>query len=261
MIDLSCHFLPGSPCGPASFEESSELCRTASENGVRTFVFTPRWKADCAEPPVPMETCNEQIERLRAVLAPEIDLRLGFNLQFSSVLPALVDQYGSSLALGGGRYLLVSLPANKIPRTADKVWAELMRRQFRVVISQPASRPALRRQPERLRAWLAQGVKLQIRAAGVLGLHGREVRRCAVDYLERFGDSAFIASNGHAGNGDASVMKEAREELTKIFGEAQARKWFQEIPAAILGKSEIAKAATARTSAQRFSFLRMFTSW
>ena len=261
MIDLSCHFLNGPSCGPASFAESVELCGAAVANGVRTFVFTPRWKTESSEPPVPLIACEEQIERLRAVLAPNIDLRLGFELQFSPELPALVDRYGHALAIAGKHHLLVSLPANNIPSTAERVWAELLRKQFRIIISQPESRPALRRQPEIIRSWIEKGIKLQISAASVLGWHGREVRRFAHDYLERYSDNVLVASNGHAGNGDAGALKQAREELTKTFGEAQTRKWLREIPATILGKSEMSQAATARTFAQRFSFLRTLTSW
>src|ERR1051326_985643 len=207
MIDLSCHFLPGAPCGPASFEESLELCRAAYESGVRTFVFTPRWKAGRAEPPLALKSCAEQIERLRAVLAPNIDLRLGFSLQFSPELPALVDRYGSALALGGKKHLLISLPASDIPANANQVWAELRRRGFSIVISQPASRPALRRHPETLSAWVDSGLRLQVCAASALGWHGREVRKFAHECLERYRDSVFIASNGHAGNGDAGDRK------------------------------------------------------
>ena len=260
MIDLSCHFLTGPQCGPSSFADSSELCRAACDNGVRTIVFTPRWQAQSAEPPMPLHACHEQIERLRAVLAPDIDLRLGFELQFSAELPALLDRFGSALALGGQQHLLISLPANTVPENANKVWIELMRRRFHIIVSQPGSRPGLRRQPETIRAWVEKGIKLQISAASVLGWHGREVRRCALQYLEDFADSVLIASNGHAGNGDARALHQAREELTRIFGEAQARKWMREVPATILGKSERAKAATARTFTERFSFLRGFMS-
>jgi protein-tyrosine phosphatase len=182
-------------------------------------------------------------------------------LQFSPELPALVDRYGSALAIAGKNHLLVSLPANNIPTTAEKVWAELLRKQFRIIISQPESRPALRRQPETIRSWVEKGIKLQISAASVLGWHGREVRRYAHDYLERYSDRMLIASNGHAGNGDAGALKQAREELTKVFGDRQARQWLRETPAAILGREAISQAAGARTFAQRFSFLRSFTSW
>lgn len=261
MIDLSCHFLTGTECGPPSFAESLDLCRVAFDNGVSTFVFTPRWHPGCASPPASFDQCEKEITRLRKSLKPGIELRLGFVLPFSSELPALVDRYGRELALGGKKHLLISLPANQIPPQAAKVWAALKRRGFTPVISQPASRPALRRHPEILDAWVADGVKLQIRAASVLGLLGREVRRCALGYLERYPNSTFIASNGHAGNGDASVLKDAREELVRTFGEVQARKWLSETPATILGRTETARPAKPTTFAQRFSFLRTLTSW
>src|SRR5688500_956813 len=101
MIDLSCHFLHGPDCGPASFAESLELCRAAGRRGVRTIVMTPRWKAESNEPPMPIAQCAERLAELREALGPAIDLKLGFMLQYSPQLPQLVARYGSVLALGG----------------------------------------------------------------------------------------------------------------------------------------------------------------
>lgn len=260
MIDLSCHFLHGPECGPASFTESLELCRAAGENGVRTMVMTPRWKVDCPEPPLPFTECVERIALLQEALDRSAQVKFGFVLPYSARLRQLVDRHGSAVALNGSRHLLVSLPANNVPANAEEVWADLTASGFVVVVSQPESRPALRRCPEKIRAWVDKGVKLQISAASVLGWHGREVRRAALDYLQGYPDHGFIASNGHAGNGDAGALKQAHEELTPACGEAQARKWLNEIPAEILGKREMSRTAKAQTFAPRFSFFRGF-SW
>ena len=58
--------------------------------------------------------------------------------QFSKKLPELADRYGSLLALGGKKHLLVSLPANVIPGTPRKVWSALSR-GFVVIVSQPGA--------------------------------------------------------------------------------------------------------------------------
>ncbi|MGA3363301.1 MAG: CpsB/CapC family capsule biosynthesis tyrosine phosphatase, partial [Solirubrobacteraceae bacterium] len=41
MIDLHCHVLPGIDDGPATWEESLLLARTAAGAGTRTIVATP----------------------------------------------------------------------------------------------------------------------------------------------------------------------------------------------------------------------------
>ena len=260
LIDLSCHFLDETDCGPASFAESLTLCRTAHDEGVQTMVLTPQWKAESAQPPLSLERCQEKIEQLKREVDANIDLKLGFVLQFSSELPKLLDQYGSLLALASKNHLLVSLPANKIPTTAEDVWSAIAKRGFVVIVSQPECRPALRRQPERLRFWISNGVKLQLNAASVTGRHGREVKRVALDYLEQYQDSVLIASNAHAGNGDAAYLKEAGAELSKIFGEQRAKKYLSELPAAIVGDSESTNGNSARTAARPYSLLRAFSS-
>lgn len=261
MIDLSCHFLYGPACGPRSFAESLELCRTAIKQGVDTIVFTPRWNGGSDDPSL-LTQCRQDMEHLRNQLQQVVDLQIGFLLQFSAELAGLVDRYGENLALGGKRHLLVSMPANKVPMTADNIWRELWQRGFRVVISQPESRPALRRQPETLRAWVVNGIKLQISAASILGWHGREVRRFALEYLQQYKESVFIASNGHAGNGDAGALKQAREEITRIFGDEYAGHCLRDLPAAILAKNiGRAPSRTPRPFTDRRSFLRALSSW
>ena len=261
LIDLSCHFLDETDCGPASFAESLTLCRTACDEGVQTMVLTPQWKAESVQPPLSLERCQEKIEQLKREVDATIDLKLGFVMQFSSELPKLLDQYGSLLALAGKNHVLVSLPANKIPTTAADVWSDIAKRGFVVIVSQPECRPALRRQPERLRFWISNGVKLQINAASVTGRHGREVKRAALDYLEQYHDSVLVASNAHAGNGDVAYLKEAGAELSKIFGEQRARKYLSELPAAIVGDRESANGNSARNTARPYSLLRAFNSF
>ena len=261
LIDLSCHFLDETDCGPASFGESVELCRAAYDEGVRTMVLTPRWKADSGQPPLPPDRCEEKIGRLKKEVGEAIDLKLGFLIQFSAELPDLVDRFGSLLALGGRKHLLVSLPANVIPPGAEHIWSALSKRGYVVIVSQPECRPALRRQPERIRSWISGGMKLQINAASVIGRHGREVKRAALEYLETYDDNVLVASNAHAGNGDVAYLKEAGEELCRTLGDLRAKKCLSELPAAIVGEPKPTNSKGARETARQFSFLRAFGSF
>jgi protein-tyrosine phosphatase len=260
--DISCHFLDGTDCGPDSFAESLALCRKAASEGLGTIVLTPRWKAGCSEPPLPVVDCVEKIDRLQGALGRTLDLKLGFALQFSDELPALVDRYGSLLALNGKRHLLVSLPASQVPSQAESIWFALGERGFSVILAQPECSPVLRQDPQRIAAWVQHDIKLQINAGSVVGKYGREIRRFALDCLRAYDQSAFVATNSHTRNGGMPSLKKAHEELSNAVGARRARKFVSHAPASIISDSATSNGKERKTSARRPSFfLRALRSY
>jgi protein-tyrosine phosphatase len=235
MIDLRRHILDGTPCGPDSFSESLEMCRAAAAEGVRTVVATPRWEAGCAEPPLPFEECWRRLERLETEMRGVLSLKLGFAFQFSAELPALISRYGSKLALAGEKHLLISLPSVEMPVEVEDVWKALARTGFSVLLAHPECNTVLRREPTRLARWVAEGLKLQVDAASVIGTHGREVRRFALECLRQYEGRIVVASNTRQGADQTSSLGKVLEELTDRVGARQAKGFIRETPAAFIG--------------------------
>jgi protein-tyrosine phosphatase len=235
MIDLRCHILDGTPCGPDSFAESLEMCHTAIADGVRTIVATPRWEAGSTEPPLPFDECHRKLERLETETRGALSFKLGFAMQFSAHLPGLVARYGSRVALAGRRHLLVSLPSVEIPAEVEDAWKSIGRGGFSVVLAHPECNTALRRNPERLARWVSEGLTLQVDAASVLGTHGREVQRFALECLRKYEGHAVVASNACWSAGQRHSLSKAHEELSAKVGARQARDFMKETPAALIG--------------------------
>src|SRR5215208_6604541 len=128
MIDLRCHILYGTPCGPDSFAESREMCRAAAEGGVRVVVATPLWGAESVEPPVAFDKMRLKIARLQDELGDVLTVKSGFVFEFSTSLPELIDKYGPRITLGANDHLLVSLPSTFPPAGANGVWKALAKR-------------------------------------------------------------------------------------------------------------------------------------
>ncbi len=239
MIDLHCHILDGMNCGPESFDESIEICHQALESGVRTIVATPRWEAQPKGPPLPFAECRRKLDHLQHTVRGALSLRLGFMLRFSPHLPALVEQYGSRLTLGGGRYVLVSLPALSTPTETEEVWEGLARRGCSVVVAHPECSLAIRRDPSRLERWvIANGIMLQIDAASIIGAYGRDVQRFAVLCVRKYKGRVVVASNVHNASSYRKSFGGAREELVKTFGRGYAQALTSETPARIIGDME-----------------------
>lgn len=254
MIDLRCHVLDGTDCGPQSFSVSLEMCRAAVRGGVETIVATPRWKAGSAEPPVGFDEMGRKIERLRAETDGALAVKAGFVFEFSMALPDLVRRYGPRLALGGKRHLLVSLPKTRVPEEAELVWESLAADGYFVVLAHPECSPALRRDGARLARWASAGMKFQIDAASVAGAYGPEVQKFAARCLRQFGAQTVVASNARGGN-DVS-LGEARAKLFGQVGRDLATKSLTETPGAILGEGVGPNAARRMAASRLTSLLR-----
>jgi protein-tyrosine phosphatase len=233
MIDLNCHILDGTGCGPESFAESLEMCRLASESGVRTIVATLRWQAGRVEPPLPFDEVDRKIERLRAETRGSLFFKSGFTFEFSSNLPELINRYGARVTIGGNRHLLVSLPSTGVPAEAGDVWSALAQLGFFIIIAHPECSPMVRRNPALLPEWSSQGVKFQLDAASLTGAYGREVRNFAVECLKRFEEEVVVASN--AKNARTNPLKKVRAELVNLVGDRRTTKCVRGIPRAIIG--------------------------
>lgn len=260
MIDIRCHVLDGTNCGPQSFAESLEMCRLAAASGVRAIVATLSWEAGTNVPPLPLDECQQRLARLQAEVNSQLALKLGFVMRFSSSLPVLVDQYGSNLTLGGGRHLLVSLPSLQTPAEVEEVWSQLGERGFSVIVAHPECSPALRRSRARLERWIASGVMVQIDAASVVGAHGRDAERFAAEFIQKYPQHLLVASNAHdVASAKRSSFLAARRELVKRLGARQAQSLLDHRPTEILQASD-EKINRASKPAARRSLTTMLRS-
>lgn len=237
MIDLRSHILDSTPCGPGTFAESLEMCRAAITDGVRTIVATPRWEAGRPEPPLPFDECRRRLERLQEETQGGLSLNLGFALQFSPDLPALVERHGSKLALAGKRHLLVSLPSVEVPVRTEEVWKELAGAGFSIVLSHPECNAALRRDPNRLARWVSGGITLQLDAASLAGTYGRDVQRFAMECAARYHSAAVVASNLRSPVSAGARLPSAYRALASRFGAGRASELVIQNPAALLSRT------------------------
>ena len=220
------------------------MCRQAATAGVRAIVATPRWDEHLDAPPLAFEECERRLERLRAELNGALTLRLGFMLRFRADLSVLLARYGSSLALGGGRHVLVSLPSVQVPREAEEVWENINRQGYGVVVAHPECSPALRCDSSRLGRWVAGGVKLQLDAASITGAHGRAVQGFALWCVREYRGSVVVASNARdAHRGALARLALAREALVKNGGARSARLLLSELPSALINPATAAPRA------------------
>lgn len=214
------------------------MCRLAFAEGTHTIVACAEWHAGRSAPPDGFDEYESRLERLSVASGVALRLVPGFALAFGAALPALAARYETRITLGGGRQLLVTLPALDTPPEAEAVWAQLAELGFGVVVARPECSPALRSDAARLDAWVAGGVTLQLDAASVCGAHGREAQRFALRCVRRYASSGgvLLASNARDAGPRRPSLSEASAAVAKKFGAGRARALVEETPARILGE-------------------------
>ncbi len=220
------------------FTEPLLMCRQAAREGVHTIVAIERWEEFEAEPQLALTSSRQRLEQLQSEVGDALKLNQGFLFRFQPELDGIIERYGSSVTLGGGKHVLVSLSAVRTPAGAEEMWECLRQRGYAVVIAGPECSHDLRRHRTRLESWLAGGVKLQLNASSITGAHGREAQRFALHCAKEYSAHTLVASNAREATGRTPSLAGAREALRRQLGRRAVESLFERTPAAILLPSE-----------------------
>jgi protein-tyrosine phosphatase len=196
VIDLHCHVLPGVDDGPATLEDSLELCRAAVAAGTKTIVATPHVSWDW--PGVTAQVVAEGVARVNeALAAAEIDLEVRPGAEIAMTRAGdLSDEELVGMRLGGGPYLLIECPYSPASAGLDSILTEIAARGHRIVLAHPERCPAFHRDVDLLRSFVDAGMLTSFTAGAFSGRFGRTIERLSRRLLEE-GLVHDIASDGH----------------------------------------------------------------
>jgi protein-tyrosine phosphatase len=234
MIDIHIHLLPEMDDGPASLDETVEMCRICVEDGIHTVVATPHMIREVYE-----NRKTEILEQAAALsrtlpaqglslqILPGADVRLDYDL-----LDAL--DRGELLTINdGNRFLLLEFPDALHAQDYTRVIAGLKKRGITPILSHPERNLYFQENPEALYDLVYSDVLLQITARSLLGGFGAEIRR----FTERLLEHRLVhilASDAHAPRGRPPGLRDALRRAAECIGEDEARKLVQGNPAFIL---------------------------
>ncbi len=194
--ELHFHLLPGVDDGPQDMDEALELARMALADGTTTVVATPHVRD------MDVDTVPERVAQLRdALRAASVPLEVlgGAEVAWDD-LSTLSDRQLELVSQGppGRRWVLYETPLFPGADEAFRAGGEELRaRGYAALVGHPERSPHLWEDGvPHLGGALDGSAPLQINASSLLGRHGREARRLALD-LARAERSAVLASDAH----------------------------------------------------------------
>jgi protein-tyrosine phosphatase len=218
LIDIHCHLLPGVDDGAKDFQESIEMAKAATAEGITHIVATPHHnngkysnsKEQIIAKVREMQDALQK-ENIPLTILPGQELRINGDI--------LQDyENGKLLTLNdAGKYVLIELPSNHVPRYTEQILFDFQMKELTPIIVHPERNQEIIENPEILYQLVKKGACTQITASSVTGHFGKKIKKFALDLIEA-NLTHFIASDAHNVTTRPFRMQEAYEMIEKEFG-------------------------------------------
>ena len=232
MVDIHHHLLWDVDDGAKDFETALGMARASAQDGVTHVVCTPHANGRYSfDPAVNRAKTNELQQQLDAEnIALKVGLGCDFHLSYDNVVAAKADP--ARFSVNGLGYLMVELPDHGIPPQMAETFYDLRLAGLIPVLTHPERNPTLQRDQRRLAEWMKAGVLVQVTGDSVTGKMGKMAQTMAHDLLRKRWVH-FLATDAH----DVAVrpprLSEAREAVTKKYGQEYATSLVERNPQAV----------------------------
>lgn len=223
MIDIHCHLLPNVDDGPTSWDDSLEMARIASQDGIQIAVTTPHWIQRTKWEPSPNEI-NEKVEVLNKKLKEnEIPLTIlpGMEVGISENLPKLVSS-GEVLTLGKSNYLLVEIPYVSLPYGIEEIIFNLKVIGIYPILAHPERNQELQKNPKRILELVKAGAFIQVTAGSFCGHFGERAKQCVMQFA-RFGVVHAVASDAHSVKDRTPILTGGLKVVEQLIGREEVQ--------------------------------------
>jgi protein-tyrosine phosphatase len=257
MIDIHCHLLPGIDDGPRNWEQSIDLCRAMTDNGIRTAVATPHLIDGIYEntlsrvEPLTLEL-NERLAdadiALKVLPGAEVDISSRYLTAPSVDLPRLG---------GGAGPVLLEMPMAVIPHAMAAIIFTARSQGMIPILAHPERNEPLQERSSIAASWIDAGAVLQLDGDSLLGIWGKATKYCAIELLER-GQFHAMASDAHSCVKRPPRLRQSLEKAIELVGQ-EATTLVTEGPRMLLaGRAPTTPLYTADPPLRRRSFSRLF---
>lgn len=214
MIDIHSHILPDIDDGARTVEESMEIIKNASKNGVTDLIVTPHfilgsdYEADNV-------TKRKLVTKLKRRITKEklpINIYLGNEVFIENDMLKLKKD-GLVSTLNNSRYLLFELPLNDRYIGVSDILFQLGCKGYKGIIAHPERYAIVKKDPSIVFDFIEKGALIQCNIGSFFGHYGSKAKHAAILLLKHHAIS-FIGSDIHHSYSD---YYDKLEELKKLM--------------------------------------------
>ncbi|MDW7669951.1 MAG: CpsB/CapC family capsule biosynthesis tyrosine phosphatase [Bacillota bacterium] len=222
MIDIHNHIIWGVDDGAKTIEDSIEMAKIASEDGIHKIVATPHFMEDSFQ--VHKEKIIEKIDTLNLKLKEEnIDVEiLKGNEAFITVDILEKIEENKILSINNSKYILVEFPLMNIPQNSEKIINNIMKKGYRPVIAHPERINSIVNDPSILIPFIEMGCITQITSGSILGLFGEKIKKTSKEMITR-NMVYIIGSDAHNTRSRKPKISRAYSKISELTDEKNVK--------------------------------------
>lgn len=226
IVDIHNHILSGLDDGACSMEEAILLATNAVENGITHIIATPhhldgKYMNSSNTVKVAVANLYKELSKRKIPLkifpGQQVHLSTNFLEEFEKDPLTLANS---------GKYILIELPNDHIPVHTLDILYKIQLKGLVPIIAHPERSFVLRENKQLLYEFVEKGALIQIKAASLIGMNGRELKRYS-KILIQHNLVHFISSDAHHHIKSPFLLKKAYAYIQKKFSTTQAT-YFQE---------------------------------
>lgn len=243
MIDIHSHILPDIDDGSRTIEESMEIIKKASKNGVTDIIVTPHYivGSDYMVNNADKRKLLNKLKRLAKKEQLPINLYLGNEVFVENEMVDL-KKSAEIATLHNSKYLLFELPLNYKYNGIDEVLFTLGCKGFVPVIAHPERYAFIKEDPSQIEKLIDEGALFQCNIGSFLGTYGKKAQETVILLLKHRAIT-FIASDIHHESNDFyDRIDEAKNIMKKYVSEEEIEDLFENNAKKILNKEIISNA-------------------
>ena len=217
MIDFHNHVLPNVDDGPQFIDESLDMLRCASKQGIKKVINTVHFQHPKMENKnVDNKYLLNQLDILqKAINDNNIDIELYLAAEVF-YLPNLVEISSNPiLTIGLGKYMLIEFTTNIYPTGFENILFDLQIKGITPIIAHPERYRFIQKDIKILESWLDKGYILQVDAGSVLGFFGLKTKGITLKMIKN-GFIHLMGSDAHNNKKRNFCLSDAYDEVAKL---------------------------------------------
>lgn len=215
---MHCHILPGVDDGSADMRESLNMARKALDSGITHLFATPHHlnekyvnvKSNIIEGVVKL---NESLKHNNIPLT----IHLGQEVRIHRDIFTSLEKEEILTLDDSGTYLLLELPAGKVPTYTQEMIYELLLKGITPIIVHPERNKELIANHKLLFELVQEGALTQITSGSIIGNFGKSIQSFSKRIIEH-NLAHFIATDAHNIGSRGFTLQQAYETITKVHG-------------------------------------------
>lgn len=219
MIDIHSHILPGIDDGAKSFEQSLDILRGLSGQGITDVICTPHFIAETKI--TSSKAANTKLlEELKKRIEAEnidINLHLGNEIYIDRDIAKFIRTRKIS-SLADSKYLLIELPMSGEFAQHQDIFLSLQRKGWTVILAHPERYHSFQKDDKELQELFGKGVLFQCNLGSFIGQYGKNAKKLARKLAKE--NQIFCFGTDIHRPRDYSEIAKAIKKLSKYYGPA-----------------------------------------